>query len=192
MLKIEQLLKRSSQEQNDSAAFERPLDLLSSCHEKILHFSSALLKLSTTLKCEGWSGNLVTSAEQISRYFNIAGPEHHKDEEMHLFPAIIALDPEFTKPETAELVQLINRLIKEHVESDVLWASLNSMLQEKTEDFANLYRLAGQFEAEMRRHVIIENEQIFPFAKAHISATEFKKMGAAIAQRRGIKQLKPV
>jgi len=188
MLKLDQLLKRSSDDPSvKNATFERPLELLSSCHEKILHFSSTLLKLSTALKQEGWNDNFVATAEQIQRYFNVAAPEHHHDEELHLFPAIISLDPEFKKPETLELVTAINLMIKEHVESDALWESLNSMLEERTENFDELEKLAIQFEADMREHAEIENETIFPFAEEHISEKEFEKMGAEIAKRRGVK-----
>lgn len=187
MLKIEQLLKGSTAGRDNNATFERPLDLLISCHNKILHFSSALLKLSTALKQDGWSDSYAASAEQIRRYFNVAGPEHHLDEELHLFPAIIALAPELKQAQSSELLQRIHQLIKEHVESDALWETLDRMLEERTENFAKLDTLASQFEEAMREHAEIENEIIFPYAKAHISDTEFKKMGADIAKRRGIK-----
>ena len=108
------------------------------------------------------------------------------DEEHHLFPAIIALDPELKNPPSIEIVQLINRMIKEHVESDALWATLDTMLADKSEDFAALEELSQQFKASMHEHAQIENEQIFPYAKTHISDRDFKKMGLAIAKRRGI------
>lgn len=187
MLKIDQLFTRPADKQAGNAPFEQPLDLLHSCHEKILHFSSALLKLNPILQQEGWCEHHATSADQIRRYFNVAAPEHHKDEEEHLFPAIIALDPEFKKPDTTAVVQLINRMIKEHVESDALWATLDNLLAERSEDFEQLEMLSKQFAGEMRKHAETENAQIFPFAKAHISDAAFKKMGAAIARRRGIK-----
>lgn len=186
MLQIDQLLKNTPK--NESVSFESPLELLASCHDKILHFSSALHKLSIILHQEGWSEALETSAEQICRYFNVACPEHHLDEERHLFPAIIALDPELKNPESLEMMQLINRLIKEHVESDVLWETLDQMLAERSEDFDTLEELAQQFAADMLEHATIENETVFPYAQTHISNDEFKKMGAEIAKRRGVKQ----
>lgn len=185
MLQIDQLLNNSSKK--DSVGFEAPLELLVSCHDKILLFSSALDKLSQALKEDGWNSQHKASAEQIRRYFNIAGPEHHLDEEKHLFPAIIALDPEFKQPQSLEIVQLINRLIKEHVETDVLWESLDTMLAEQSEDFDTLEELARQFALDMHEHARIENEIVFPFVKTHINDTELKKMGAEIAQRRGVK-----
>ncbi len=185
MLQISSQPKASSDNQENSL-FERPLELLLSCHEKIMHFSSALCELSAALQKDGWNDNLTASADQIRRYFNIASTEHHLDEEHHLFPAIIALDPELKNTQSIEIVQLINSMIKEHVESDQLWKTLDTLLEEKSEDFAALEELSQRFKASMHEHARIENEQIFPYAKTHISDRDFKKMGLAIAKRRGI------
>ncbi|MCN4144535.1 MAG: hypothetical protein LC437_05565 [Thiohalomonas sp.] len=38
-----------------SASFEQPLELLLSCHEKIIHFSSALVKIIIAVQKEGWN-----------------------------------------------------------------------------------------------------------------------------------------
>ena len=185
MLQISSQPKASSDNQ-ENTLFERPLELLLSCHEKIVHFSSALYELSTALQKDGWNDNLTASADQIRRYFNIASTEHHLDEEHHLFPAIIALDPELKNTQSIEIVQLINSMIKEHVESDQLWETLDTLLEEKSEDFAALEELSQRFKTSMHEHARIENEQIFPYARAHISDSDFKKMGLAIAKRRGI------
>ncbi|MCK5647316.1 MAG: hemerythrin domain-containing protein [Gammaproteobacteria bacterium] len=185
MLQISSQPKASSDNQENSL-FERPLELLLSCHEKIVHFSSALCELSAALQKEGWNDNITASAVQIRHYFNVASTEHHLDEEHHLFPAIIALDPELKNTQSIEIVQLINSMIKEHVESDQLWETLDTLLEEKSEDFAALEELSQRFKTSMHEHARIENEQIFPYARAHISDNDFKKMGLAIAKRRGI------
>ena len=184
MITIDQLLKKTPEQQNYGASFEEPLSLLSSCHDKIIHFSSTLYKLSTMLKHDGWSEELINSAKNICHYFNIAGPEHHLDEEQHLFPAIVSLKP---NSESQEVIKLINQMIKEHGESDALWEKLNNLLNDQSKDFEQLEILSKQFETSMHEHAEIENTIIFPFAKTHISEQEFKIMGAAIAKRRGVK-----
>lgn len=187
MLQISTAHKNAPDQSNVS--IENPLELLLSCHEKIIHFSSALLALTAVLKQDGWSDELTTSAKQIRHYFNIASHEHHLDEENHLFPAIISLDPELKKAGSIKIIKLLNRMIKEHVESDALWQTLDAMLEEKSEDFNTLAKLASQFKASMHEHVKIENEQIFPYAKTHINKAELKTIGQAIAERRGIKPI---
>ena len=170
-----------------SATFEQPIDLLMSCHEKIIHFSSALYKIVSALKKEGWTDNYAVSVDQVRHYFNIAGPEHHLDEELHLFLAVIAIDTEQKTAQGREIQTKINHLIKEHDESDALWETLDKMLEERSEDFSALEKLARRFETDMHKHARIENKQIFPYAKANISNSVFKTMGLAIARRRGIK-----
>ncbi|MCU7834279.1 MAG: hemerythrin domain-containing protein [gamma proteobacterium symbiont of Taylorina sp.] len=193
MISIKQLLKQAPDTIENDTPFERPLELLESCHEKIIHFSSTLLKLSTELKQQGWSEELINTAKNICQYFNIASPEHHLDEEQHLFPAIIALGSKHANGSKSDnkkdrdLIQLINRMIKEHVETDNLWEKINNLLNNRSKDFKQLEKLSLQFKDAMHEHAEIENNIIFPYAKTHISDSEFKKMGAAIASRRGIK-----
>ena len=189
MLQISSPSKNASDKQK-SATFEHPIELLLSCHEKILHFSSALSKLSGALKKDGWNDEITVSSNQIRRYFNVAAHQHHLDEENHLFPAIIALDPEFKQAESTQILTILHRLIKEHVESDALWGTLDEMLAEQSDDFTLLEELAQEFERSMHEHARIENKEIFPYAKAHISKDDLKKIGLAIAERRGISQAK--
>jgi len=173
MLQINQL--KGTAVSPKSATFEQPIDLLLSCHEKIIHFSSALCKVVNAVQQDGWNDNYAASVDQVRHYFNVAGPEHHLDEEAHLFPAIIALDPELKKAHSMDMLTLINAMIKEHVESDALWATLDKMLAERSDDFSTLKDLSHQFKSDMYEHARIENEQIFPYAKAHISEADLKK-----------------
>ena len=187
MLSFEQLFKKKKNSLSP-ADFSHPMTLLKSCHEKILYFSTALLTLSEKLQQEGWNEQSKISAEQIRRYFNIAAPEHHKDEELHLFPAIIALDPGLQNPDIKAQLNLINQMVKEHVETDALWDKLDQMLEGQSKNtLDDLNALAIQFATNLSQHAETENNEIFPFAEQHIDDATFKKMGKAIAKRRGIK-----
>ncbi len=169
-----------------SAIYEQPLDLLLSCHTKIKHFSSALCTLVRAIQQDGWNNHYITSVEQVRRYFNVASLEHHQDEEEHLFPAIIALKDKSIIKNNKKITDLIQKLIKEHHDSDVLWSQLDKMLANHSEDFLTLNTLCQQFETDMHNHAQIEDDIIFPYAKKHLSKEVFKKMGLAIAHRRGI------
>ncbi len=169
-----------------SASYEQPLELLLSCHAKVRHFSSALSKLTHAIQHNGWNDDYVISVNQVRHYFNVASSAHHQDEEKHLFPAIIAFEAS-ASDSNDEMISLIERLTKEHNESDALWYQLDNMLAESSEDFLTLHTLSHQFEFDMHRHAQIEDDIIFPYAKKHISTLDFKKMGLAIARRRGIK-----
>ena len=184
MIQIQKISSSTKQRDSiQSAAFEQPLDLLLSCHDKIIHFSSALYKIAIALQQEGWNDDYAVSADQIRHYFNIAGPEHHLDEEQHLFPAIQAL-PDDSLDKKSDISTLIQRMISEHSKTDALWLLLDKMLAQRSEDFITLKKLSHQFKTEMHEHARIENDIIFPYARQHISVAEFKIMGLAIAQRR--------
>jgi hemerythrin superfamily protein len=170
----------------ENVTFEQPIQLLLSCHEKIVHFSSALHQLTLTLNHQGWNKALLSSSEQIRRYFNIAVPEHHLDEENHLFPAIMAIDPECKQQKSLEIIQLLNELIKQHVESDTLWSTLDHLLDTQSTDFLTIEKLASRFKKEIHQHAHIENEHIFPYAQQHLSDSQLHLIGKNIAQRRGI------
>ena len=178
-----------------SANYEQPLDLLLSCHTKIRHFSSALDKLTDAIQENGWNDKHITSVEQVRHYFNIASSAHHQDEEKHLFPAIVALESisnlnsksENKGENKSKFTNIIHRLIKEHHDSDALWVQLDTLLAERSDDFLTLNKLSKQFKLDMHRHAQIEDDIIFPYAKKYISKEDFKKMGLAIARRRGIK-----
>ncbi len=190
MITTKQLLTKTPQNQNHGASFEDPLSLLDSCHEKIINFSSTLHKLSIKLHQDGWSDELISTTQNISHYFNVAGHEHHLDEEQHLFPAVIALNINknfVANEESRKVNSLIKQMIKEHVESDVLWEKINQLLGTQSKDFKQMESLAEKFERSIHEHAEIENKVIFPYAKKKISKEDFKIMGAAIAKRRGVK-----
>lgn len=181
--------KSSTQLQGDTP-LEQPLGLLLSCHEKIKHFSSALHKLTSALQQEGWTDEYNYSVDQIRRYFNIATTEHHLDEELHLFPAIMQATAQLiAKDRTDESLAsttLIQRMIKEHGESDKLWDTLDTMLAKRSDDFVALENLSRQFKADMYEHARIENDIIFPYAKSLFSEEKLREIEQEIARRRGI------
>ena len=55
------------------------------------------------------------------RYFDLAAPHHHLDEEMHVFPAILALHD-------ATLDALVLRLQQDHLEMEKSWVVVKQLL----------------------------------------------------------------
>jgi len=191
MLQIKPQLSNIQDEQ--PATFEQPISLLLSCHEKILHFSSALCIIVEHLQKDGWNQKAIQSVAHVRRYFNIASTQHHLDEELHLFPAIVALadknnddNVQHDRKQSREINERIELLIQEHVESDELWLKLDQLLAKQSNDFNLLVNLAEQFKVSMHAHAAIENELIFPYAKEHITEAQLKEIGLQIARRRGI------
>ena len=74
-----------------AASFDTPLDMLTSCHQKVLRCCAQLDKLPGYLAEHGVTPVVVTTLEGVLRYFDVAGPLHHADEERLVFPALLAL-----------------------------------------------------------------------------------------------------
>jgi hypothetical protein len=73
-----------------SVGFEAPFEMLSACHERVERMLALLIKLRHHLSAHGWDDQAAKAATDVMRYFELAAPHHHLDEEMHVFPAILA------------------------------------------------------------------------------------------------------
>ena len=71
------------------AGFEVPLEMLSACHLRIEHQCSTLRRLVPHLLARGADAEARAAAASVLRYFETAAKDHHADEEVDLFPALI-------------------------------------------------------------------------------------------------------
>ena len=71
--------------------FGTPLAMLTACHDKVRHFAALSLKLAAHIEAKGCDDEAREPASNILRYFDVAAPLHHADEEEDLFPALRAL-----------------------------------------------------------------------------------------------------
>ena len=84
------------------ATFDRPVSILLSCHDKVRHFAGLMLKLEAHLAAQRQQPGEPASASPdarhaaalVRRYFEVAAPLHHQDEEDDVFPALRALGDE--------------------------------------------------------------------------------------------------
>lgn len=161
--------------------FDDPLGLLRACHERILHHSATLPTLAERLKQNGADEETRKAAEQIRRYFSTAG-KHHQDEETDIFPKLIR--------QSLKLADMIHRLKKDHAEMDQLWHELEPLLARPAniQDLDAFTRLARDFADLYRRHIDVENNELLILAQHILSSKQLKEIGAAMAERRGIKR----
>ena len=118
------------------------------------------------------------------RYFDLAGPAHHEDEERHVFPLLAATgDP--------ALHTLAARLHDEHLEMARQWAGVRQTLQAVAEGAwpaANGAAALGSwpaFAALYRGHIAAEERLAYPAARRLLDAGHERAMGREMAQRRG-------
>ena len=77
---------------------EAPFEMLEACHERMQRSLQLLQKLQDHLARHGHDASAVQAAQDVLRYFNLAAPLHHQDEELHVFPPLLALDDDASSP----------------------------------------------------------------------------------------------
>lgn len=154
-----------------------PIELLVACHDKVRRFAGLTLRLRDHLAAKGVDQQAQEAAQSILRYFNVAAPLHHDDEELDLFPALRQLA-------IAELDRHMAELEAEHTELASLWQSLSAWLTATA---------AGQphpepdgvdaFAQRYQAHAQREEDAVYPFA-ARLTAEQTGRISAAMVARR--------
>ena len=175
-----------------SGGFDEPLELWLACHERVQRFCNLLERLRLHVAQHGADAEAMQSAMSIRRYFNEAAPRHHADEEADLFPRLLRWLAErpatLTPDEDARTRAAIDALMAEHRSNEVLWSSLDAALAQIERGVAAPLD-AGQVEAfsrTYRQHIDVEEGVVMPVMKRAFSAADWKAIGRAMSQRRGV------
>lgn len=165
-----------------NADFDHPLDMLGECHERIEERCALLHRLAAHLAANGCDEQARQAAANVVRYFDTAGEHHHEDEEKDLFPRLVGAVP--------EAGALVHTLKREHGEMRTAWQALRVPLAAiaagggaaldaaQVERFTTLYRA----------HIAREEAELLPLAARVLDADTLREIGAAMAQRRGVRQ----
>ena len=165
------------------AGFDEPFAMLAACHERVERMLQLLERLAEHLPTHGCDRQAADAARDVMRYFDLAAPAHHEDEERHVLPALRAAgDDAFA----AQLQQ-------EHRELQRRWAELRASLVlvqqgawcaaatgtgfDDWKAFAVLYRA----------HAAAEEALAFPLVQAATDAPAQRAMGEEMAHRRGVR-----
>jgi hemerythrin-like domain-containing protein len=126
---------------------------------------------------QGVDAEMIAAAQGLMRYFDIAAPQHHADEEQDLFPALASV---------AELQPLIRQLTREHADNDALWTILRRDLEQISggTPCRGLREHSEPFIRAQQAHVATENEKILPCAREILPAPLLAQIGDAMARRR--------
>ena len=167
--------------ESPAASFDDPIALLSACHDRVRHYAALLLKLADYLPEHGADIQARQAATSILRYFDIAAPLHHQDEEEDLFPALSARGDEALR----FLIGI--SMLEEHDELAELWREVRVILQsiEAGQSVALPRELAERFAKRYPEHAAIEDERIYPLAAKLLTHEELTAIGKRMAARRG-------
>lgn len=162
-----------------AASFEAPVELLMACHERVRHYAQLLPRLLEHVEAHGADEQARQAAANILRYFEVAAPLHHQDEDEDLFPLLSLRGG-------AELGQRIAAITAEHAELGALWAEVRQALQQLLGgDGLLLSRtVAETFARRYPAHAEIEDREIYPWAAQLLSAEELAELGRRMAERR--------
>jgi hemerythrin-like domain-containing protein len=170
-----------------SAGFEAPFEMLDACHERVERMLGLIQRLQQHLQKTGCDDSARQAARDVMRYFDLAAPRHHEDEERHVFPPLMA------GPDAA-VKALVLRLIQDHRQMELAWTAARSVLQAiadhgdapwpgltvwhqvKLNDFARLHR----------QHVDDEEKVAYPAARGLLGPAALAAMSEDMMLRRGV------
>lgn len=171
------------------AGFDQPFELLEACHRRVERMLSLLERLAVHLQAHGADEQARQAAADVMRYFDLAGPAHHEDEERHLFPPLLARNAAADPAVEAA----VRQLQADHHEMTRRWAGVRADLaaiaagapaQRGALDAAAGARWAA-FAALYGRHIAVEEQQVYPAAQPLFDAATLAAMGQEMARRRG-------
>ncbi|RZJ56377.1 MAG: hemerythrin domain-containing protein [Acidovorax sp.] len=162
--------------------FEQPFAMLEACHERVQRTLALLGRLRGHVQTHGADEPARQAARDVLRYFDIAAPLHHEDEELHVFPPLLAQGP-------VEVVALVQRLLQDHRDMVADWAAARQPLQALVEGRADAFGAADgavldRFAERYARHIEDEERVAYPAARGLLPGATLQAMGLEMAGRR--------
>ena len=170
-----------------AAGYEAPFAMLNACHERVQRTLALLQRLHAHVEQHGGEAQAVQAARDVLRYFEQAAPQHHLDEERHVFPCVLALHDE-------ALTQVVRRLQADHLQMEETWSRVRTALQCLVDDGEHLpptwveetRELFQHFVSLYEHHIPDEERLVFPAGERAIRAEQLALMAQDMMQRRGV------
>ncbi|EHR73591.1 hypothetical protein BurJ1DRAFT_4805 [Burkholderiales bacterium JOSHI_001] len=171
-----------------AAGFDAPFEVLAGCHERVRRSLALLERLLSHLAQQGVDDAARSAAQDVWRYFDIAAPQHHQDEERHVIPLLLASGD-------GELMAAARQMRADHGRMDAVWATLGPALKAVAQgnngalpapQWQALALDAQRYIALHGTHVPLEDALAFPAAQARTDARARAAMGQEMARRRGV------
>lgn len=160
-----------------SVTFAEPIEMLYACHGKVRRFCNQVAMLSDYIAENGCNQIVLQTIRQISRYFNVAAPLHHEDEEENFFPLLLQYAPQARES--------VGELLHQHIGLHDNWAAVSAEFAKLEVD--NTYipdaEAFKRFVAGYDVHLAIE-EPLFDMGKTFIPKEKLTEIGEIMAARR--------
>ncbi len=177
--------------QSPAAGFEAPFDMLEACHERVHRMLELLARLQAHVQVNGCDTQARLAAQDVMRYFDLAAPLHHQDEELHVFPPLLAGGG-------AAVVGVVQQLMAQHRAMESAWTVMRQILTQiaahaspttapPSTPYAALSAEAVQtFAALYETHIRMEEGVAYPAAKRLLTAELLHRIGEDMMVRRGV------
>ena len=169
--------------------FTDPIGMMGDCHRRIERFLDVLVSLARQQNGGPLDEAQRTALTTSLRYFREAAPKHTADEEESLFPRL----RQAGNPEAVALLAQMETLEQEHESASSVHDEVDRWsrrwLEQRTlgpEDASKLSAALEQLALLYRRHIAIEDTEVFPAASKVLSDADRKSVGAEMARRRGL------
>jgi hemerythrin-like domain-containing protein len=170
-----------------AVGFEAPFAMLEACHERVARTLSLLARLQQHVDQHGVDDQARYAARDVIRYFDLAAPLHHQDEELHVFPGLLASSNRI-------VVDAVGLLRSQHRDMETAWSSMRAALRllldapaaqagaGPTLSLDHVLQFTGAYES----HIHLEETVVYPAAKALCSPERLQAMGEEMTNRRVI------
>jgi hemerythrin-like domain-containing protein len=163
-----------------SAGFDEPFEMLEACHQRVERMLGLIERLGAHLRQHGADAQAQQAARDVLRYFDLAAPHHHEDEERHVLPLL----------RERGHAALADRIAQEHQAMAAAWARMRALLAvieqgRRLSDSEDMAAEVHAFAALYREHIALEEAQAFPLAQAGVAGDALRVMGEEMARRRG-------
>lgn len=165
-----------------AASFDEPFAMLSGCHERVQRTLRLLARLVEHVAAKGSDAQAQSAANDVLRYFDVAAPRHHEDEELHVFPLLLAAAGD-------SLGVPVRRMQADHVQMSAGWAELRPLLLAVVAGAApspHLRGCADRFAALYADHIDTEERLLYPAAQQLIAPEALQRMSEDMRERRTV------
>ncbi|HEY8706367.1 MAG TPA: hemerythrin domain-containing protein [Burkholderiaceae bacterium] len=173
-----------------AVGFEVPLEMLAACHLRVERQCATLRRLGPHLVAHGADPDARSAAASVMRYFDRSARDHHADEEVELFPALIE---SMVGSDAVGLCELTAALTAEHRELERRWRTVRIVLDQVAagKPLALAPDDVRGFVSLCERHIAREEAELLPMAGRLLSDAELDRIGLAMRERRGVAGAEP-
>lgn len=170
-----------------AVGLDQPFEMLSACHERVQRSLRLLEKIVAHVQTHGPDKKATDAAVDVLRYFDLAAPRHHEDEELHVFPLLL-------QQNDAVLTHAVTRMQTDHAQMTAQWARLREPLVALSRASGNsatfsaltLLQEAAKFIALYADHIHTEDTLLYPAAITLADPALLARMSADMRARRTV------